>query len=198
MSDPDRPVDAGPDDLDAEDAQALADHDPQGIDLATQIAHQTAAGGSPSGGVNLPPSKGVRPRRKRRPSDPTTRSGSGPDERDPQTVGSVFDNLVQDRGWTKQLSVRTLLGRWADLVGEDNANHTTPEAYQDGVLTIRADSTTWATSLRMIQTHLIAKLNAELGDGTVTKVTILGPSAPSWKRGPRSVRDGRGPRDTYG
>ncbi|MPZ04787.1 DUF721 domain-containing protein, partial [Micrococcus luteus] len=25
-----------------------------------------------------------------------------------------------------------------------------------------------------------------------------GPQAPSWRRGPRTVRGGRGPRDTYG
>ena len=32
----------------------------------------------------------------------------------------------------------------------------------------------------------------------MTRVEIKGPAAPSWKHGRRSVRDGRGPRDTYG
>lgn len=199
MPDPDRPTDP---ELDAqvaiEDAEALADHDPQGVDLATQIAHLTAAGGSPAAGATLPPSRGIRATRRRRSVDPDTRSGSGPDERDPQTVGSVLGRVVKERGWSTQLSVRTLLGRWPDLVGADNANHTTPESYADGVLTIRADSTTWATSLRMIQSHLIAELNRQLGEGAVTKVTVLGPTAPSWKHGRRSIRDARGPRDTYG
>ena len=45
---------------------------------------------------------------------------------------------------------------------------------------------------------MIARLNDELGDGTVTVVEVRGPNAPSWKKGLRSVRDGRGPRDTYG
>ena len=31
----------------------------------------------------------------------------------------------------------------------------------------------------------------------VRKVTVLGPSAPSWKRGALRIK-GRGPRDTYG
>jgi predicted nucleic acid-binding Zn ribbon protein len=46
--------------------------------------------------------------------------------------------------------------------------------------------------------QLVAKLNEALGDGTVTRVTVLGPQGPSWKKGRLSVRDGRGPRDTYG
>ena len=34
--------------------------------------------------------------------------------------------------------------------------------------------------------------------GTVAVIDVQGPHTPSWKRGRRSVRDGRGPRDTYG
>ena len=43
----------------------------------------------------------------------------------------------------------------------------------------------------------VAKVLAEKA-GEEARITILGPAAPSWKHGPRSVRDGRGPRDTYG
>ena len=71
-------------------------------------------------------------------------------------------------------------------------------AYADTVLTIRTDATVWSTSLRTLAPSLVAKLNKELGEGTVTRIQVLGPNAPSWNHGPRSVRDGRGPRDTYG
>ena len=94
--------------------------------------------------------------------------------------------------------MHTLLGRWGLLVGSSVAAHSRPEAYADTVLTVRTDSTAWATQLRMMAPRLVARLNEQLGEGTVTRVTILGPDAPSWKKGPRSVRDGRGPRDTYG
>jgi len=65
-------------------------------------------------------------------------------------------------------------------------------------VTVRADSTAWASQLRLMTPQLLAKLNAALGDGTIKKIVIKGPDAPSWKHGPRSVSDGRGPRDTYG
>ncbi|MFZ1282737.1 MAG: DUF721 domain-containing protein, partial [Propionicimonas sp.] len=45
--------------------------------------------------------------------------------------------------------------------------------------------------------QLVARLNDQLGQGTVERVVVVGPSAPSWKKGKRSV-PGRGPRDTYG
>ena len=67
----------------------------------------------------------------------------------------------------------------------------------DKVLTVRAESSTWATSLRQIAPQLVARLNEQLGQGSVERVQVIGPHAPSWKKGRRSV-PGRGPRDTYG
>ena len=66
------------------------------------------------------------------------------------------------------------------------------------MLTVRTDSTAWAASLRTLAPQLVAILNEQLGDRTVTRIAVLGPDAPSWKKGRLSVRDGRGPRDTYG
>ncbi|MGF2951292.1 hypothetical protein ACOJVP_02900, partial [Mycobacterium sp. THU-M116] len=54
-----------------------------------------------------------------------------------------------------------------------------------------------ATQLRMIQTHLLAKIAAAVGNGVVISLKITGPVAPSWRKGPRHI-GGRGPRDTYG
>lgn len=90
-----------------------------------------------------------------------------------------------------------MLDNWEKLVGPANAAHSTPVSYTKTVLTVRTDATVWATSMRMIAPNLVAELNRRLGQGTVTRVVIEGPSAPSWKHGPRSV-PGRGPRDTYG
>lgn len=175
------------------DLDAADDHDPLGLDVAASIAHQISGGN-----VVLPPPRGVRRRRDRRQRPGPQRSGAGPDERDPQRLGAAFDRLISERGWGREVNVRTLLTRWSELVGPVNAEHSRPESYADGVLTVRTESTTWATSLRSLAPRLVAELNARLGDGSVTRIVVLGPAAPSWKHGRRSVRDGRGPRDTYG
>ena len=161
-------------------------HDPTGTEMAERIA--AAA-------------RGVTPVRRRRRTAPDPEdvpwSGAGPSGRDPQPAGVVLDSVLTRRGWKKHVSVASLMPRWAEFVGDVNAAHTTPEKWEAGVLTVRAESTTWATSLRTMAPQIIARLNEILGRGTVTRLQILGPEAPSWKKGRRSV-PGRGPRDTYG
>lgn len=163
-------------------------HDPEGLDLARIVAEGVRRGHDTS---PLPPPKQRKPR-KTRPDKPRS------SDRDPKLLGEAIDDLVTDRGWSTEVTVHAMLGRWPALVGPQNADHSVPEAFRDGVLTIRADSTAWATNLRFIAPQIVAILNDKLGDGTVTRVQIVGPDAPSWKHGRRSVRDGRGPRDTYG
>lgn len=125
-------------------------------------------------------------------------SGAHPDGRDPQGLGGEVERLIGDRGWGLDLQVRGVFARWAEIVGPEIGAHSTPETLTDGTLVVRTDSTAWATQLRLLAASVVKRLNAELGDGVVTVVEVLGPNAPSWKHGRRGIRDGRGPRDTYG
>ncbi len=170
-------------------------HDPTGLDLAAEIAAQTARSRPllPDVGEIAPP------RRKRRPGQfIEQRSSAHPDDRDPQALGSVLDAVSSKRGWRKQISLAMVLRDWKGIVGVDNAEHSEPVQFADGVLTVQCDSTAWATGMRYAAGQIVAKLNAALGQQTVQRVDIKGPNQPSWKHGRRSVRDGRGPRDTYG
>lgn len=105
--------------------------------------------------------------------------------------------MAVERGWAGRLATGQVLGGWAAIVGDNVAEHALPVALQDGVLTVRADSTAWATQLRLLQRQLLAKIAAAVGDGVVTTLKVHGPAAPSWRHGSRHV-PGRGPRDTYG
>lgn len=125
------------------------------------------------------------------------RSGAHPDDRDPQLLGPTLDRMVAERGWATDAAVGGVMGRWPAIVGPEVAAHATPVSYQDGELVVQADSTAWATQIRLLAPALLARLADELGAGIVSAVTVRGPSGPSWKRGRLSVR-GRGPRDTYG
>jgi predicted nucleic acid-binding Zn ribbon protein len=160
-------------------------HDPAGLDLARSVARSVGTRRR-----RRTPAKGT-------PADPQV-SGARPDDRDPKLLSDAVEDLVRAKGWSTDLNVHTLMARWPLLVGPVNAAHSRPEAYADAVLTVRTDSTAWATQLRMMAPQLVALLNEHLGDGIITRVAILGPDAPSWKKGRRTVRDGRGPRDTYG
>ncbi|WP_425548675.1 DciA family protein [Amycolatopsis ultiminotia] len=124
-------------------------------------------------------------------------SGPGADQRDPQPLGRLVSRLITDSGWRDTMTNARVFGQWARLVGEEVAEHAQPVALKDGELTVRASSTAWATQLRLLQGKLLAKIAAGVGHGVVKRMRIQGPTAPSWRKGPRHV-PGRGPRDTYG
>jgi predicted nucleic acid-binding Zn ribbon protein len=124
-------------------------------------------------------------------------SGPAGDERDPQPLDVAVDRLVDEHGWGPELAGHGVVARWEQVVGADIAAHVWPERYADGELSVRADSTAWATQMRLLAPNLVRRLNEDIGTGTVTRVIVRAPHAPSWRKGQRAVR-GRGPRDTYG
>jgi predicted nucleic acid-binding Zn ribbon protein len=124
-------------------------------------------------------------------------SGPGPDARDPQLLGVASSDVAATRGWSERVAEGGVFGRWHAVVGEQIAEHASPTGFHEGVLSVTAESTAWATQLRMMQAQLLAKIAAAVGDGVVTSLKITGPAAPSWRKGARRVA-GRGPRDTYG
>jgi predicted nucleic acid-binding Zn ribbon protein len=126
------------------------------------------------------------------------RSGAHPDARDPQPVGTSIERLIAERGWGAPVAVGGVLGRWVAVVGPEVAAHCVPDSFDEGVLIVRADSTAWATQVRLLVPTLLRRLAEEVGEATVTKVVVRGPSAPSWRRGPRVAPGSQGPRDTYG
>ena len=117
--------------------------------------------------------------------------------RDPISALSSVDTLVSDFSWSVDLAEGDLHNQWAAVVGADTAAKSSPEDLIDGTLTVRCESTAWATQLRLMSADILARLNADYPALNVTALKMLGPDAPSWKKGPRSV-PGRGPRDTYG
>jgi predicted nucleic acid-binding Zn ribbon protein len=113
-------------------------------------------------------------------------------------LSSAISGLLDAEGWGLPVATGSVFGRWAEIVGADLAEHTTPERLADGELTVAADSTAWATQLRLLAAQLVLRLNQELGDRTVLRVKVHGPAPPGRKPGQWRVRGGRGPRDTYG
>ena len=119
------------------------------------------------------------------------------DSRDPQTLGNAMDELIAHRGWKQESAGAQVLTQWTQIVGEDLASHVVPETFEAGILVLRAESTTWATQVRLMLPQLRKNIDAAVGTGVVSDIRIQGPQGPSWKSGPRHVK-GRGPRDTYG
>lgn len=128
----------------------------------------------------------------------TRRRRSAPSgSRDPETLAAALERLVVEQGWQDQSAVATLMGDWAEIVGADLAAHVVPVSFTEGELVLQAESTTWATQLRLLLPQVHRAIDERVGAGVVRSIRLRGPQAPSWGSGPRRVK-GRGPRDTYG
>jgi predicted nucleic acid-binding Zn ribbon protein len=152
--------------------------------------------------------KGNRPAAHQPVTDSSKRAGGGepganrPGRRerqeDPQPLTAALSKLIGDQGWALAAATGSVFGRWAEIVGPDLAGHTRPESLADGELTVTADSTAWATQLRLLAGQLVHRLNVELGDGAVRRVKVRGPAGAARRPGEWRVRGSRGPGDTYG
>jgi len=158
---------------------------PTGPDLVRQALAEAKAASR---------AKGTAPRRTGRRVVPLRAVG---DARDPVPFGQAISKLVAERGWQDTTTAAGVLANWDRVVGPEIAEHCRPASLIDGELVLVAESTAWATQLRLLTKTLLARVREHAGDGVATKVVVRGPAQPDWRKGPRRVQ-GRGPRDTYG
>ena len=131
------------------------------------------------------------------------RSGEGASEvrqkiGDPQSLESVLSEVISGRNWGKGMAEGNLFSDWQQIVGAEISEHTTPISLVDGRLTIQSSSSAWATQMRLMQDDLLKTISNSAPGALVEQLNVIGPHAPSWKRGLRSIRGAKGPRDTYG
>ncbi len=113
-------------------------------------------------------------------------------------IASVLDELIAQRDWDAGLAEGTLFATWPQIVGPEISGHTTPLSLLDGKLLVQCSSTVWATQLTLVGPSLLERIRSSAPGALVESLDFIGPHAPSWKRGLRSISNGRGPRDTYG
>lgn len=123
-------------------------------------------------------------------------SSAGPDTRDPVPADRAVADLVASEGWAEGTRVAAAMARWEDIAGPELAAHVKADSFTEGVLLLRADSTAWATQMRLLLPSIRRAIDAAVGAGVVADIRIVGPEPPR-TRGAWRV-PGRGPRDTYG
>jgi predicted nucleic acid-binding Zn ribbon protein len=198
---PDSPDSGSADDLSSESqdlstGQLGLDSVTDSEDLAADALRSARAIATGRGGGR--PARLLRRRNRGRGREGGGYSGARPDDRDPAPIGRIVGNSMVELGWVVPLAEARLMSQWASVVGPEIAARCQPMSLLDGELKISAESTAWATQLRLMAPQILARIASELPAGLVRKLVITGPSSPSWKHGPWSMRGGRGARDTYG
>ena len=117
---------------------------------------------------------------------------------DPQKIPNILHELIETRDWQKGIAEGNLFTDWREIVGAEIADHSSPITLYEGKLTIQTSSTAWSTQLRLMNDQILRKIQQSAPGAVVEELHIIGPHAPSWKRGLRTIRGAQGPRDTFG
>jgi predicted nucleic acid-binding Zn ribbon protein len=117
---------------------------------------------------------------------------------DPKLVSEVLSELISKRDWVRGLAEGNIFSDWENIVGAEIAQRATPISLVDGRLTIQSTATAWATQLNLMREDLLKTISGTAPGALVEELFIVGPNVPNWKKGLRTIRGARGPRDTYG
>lgn len=103
--------------------------------------------------------------------------------RDPNHLGDVLAGIAQRGGWTVNLELAQLRNNWDQVVGEAISMHSTVVGFSEGILTIRAQSTIWATQLTYLIPQLSQTIAHRLSDLQIREIRVSGPGSQHFNRG---------------
>ena len=118
------------------------------------------------------------------------------DATEPKPIGELLNELIQERDWKSGLSEGEIFVKWDEIVGADIAANSEPIEIKDEKLIIKCASTAWATQLNLIKAQLLQSIQNIAPK--INSLEIIGPNSPSWRKGLRTIKGAKGPRDTYG
>jgi predicted nucleic acid-binding Zn ribbon protein len=115
-----------------------------------------------------------------KPTKESTELNSRNDE--PTPVGELINELVENRDWKSGLAEGEVFVK--------------PLEVKNSKLFIKCSSSAWATQLNLVKRQLLESIQKIAP--AISELEILGPNAPSWRKGLRTIQGAKGPRDTYG
>lgn len=102
----------------------------------------------------------------------------------PEPVSSALDRLSRRLGGPSSAVLRTIFGRWEELVGPTVAAHVQPLSLRGTTLVVAADAPAWATQMAFLGPDVAKKVNDDLGVSTVTSVEARVRPAVAPPKGP--------------
>ncbi len=85
-------------------------------------------------------------------------------------LGSSLDRLVDELGIRRKLSEYDAVLQWESLVGEHIARAASAVRIANGILIVRAKTSTWRNELSLRKSEIIKTINAGLGRDVVKDI----------------------------
>jgi len=80
-------------------------------------------------------------------------------ENNSNSLASALDALLDRLGADTTSAISGVFGEWAQIVGEQVAQHVTPIKLERGKLIVEVDDPSWATQMRFLEPQLIEKIH---------------------------------------
>ncbi len=81
---------------------------------------------------------------------------------------AAIPSIVKDLEPNESLAEAVVFAAWNQVAGEQIRARTTPLAFLSKRLVVAVEDESWQQNLEALAAQMVAKLNASLGDGTVT------------------------------
>lgn len=81
---------------------------------------------------------------------------------------ATIPSIVRGLEPNKDVTTAMVFAAWEQVAGEQIRSHTTPLTVDNKRLVVTAVDGTWRRNLEALSAQMLAKLNASLGDGTIT------------------------------
>ena len=90
---------------------------------------------------------------------------------DPVPISRSLDSIMKSLRGTDRIQIGGVFGRWDDAVGPNVAAHVRPVRLDQGVLTVEADESAWATQVKFLSGTIITRL-AEVAAVEIDRIEV--------------------------
>jgi len=87
------------------------------------------------------------------------------------SLTSALDALLDRLGAESVSAISGVFGEWAQIVGEQVAQHVIPIKLERGRLIVEVDDPSWATQMRFLEPQLIEKIHVATSS-TITSIEV--------------------------
>jgi len=81
--------------------------------------------------------------------------------------------LLQQYGLTERLKEFDAVNCWAEVVGEQVANHAKAKDVRDGALVVEVSSSAWRNQLFYLKAELIEQINKKIGKKIIHDIMLI-------------------------
>ena len=82
---------------------------------------------------------------------------------EPVQITQSLDGIMRSLRGTDRIQIGGVFGKWPDAVGDNVAQHVSPIRLDEGVLTVEADESAWATQVKFLSGTIISRLHEVAG-----------------------------------